>query len=165
MSKGTASRPALLQPPGPVQALKRLERLVGTSDIKGRTIDSDVDNISGRMTSEWILDGFFLQQSSQITFKGLTMQSLEIISYDAARQTFPANVYSDMSGAVLPYYWDIQGSTVTHWTETHKYIGTFSDDSQTLTGGWRPLDGSGDVAYDAVMTRVDQNPFLALILY
>ena len=165
MSKGTASRPALQQLPGPDQALKRLERLVGTWDIKGRTLDSDVDNISGWMTSEWILDGFFLQQSGQITFKGLTMQSLEIISYDPASQTFPARVHSDMSGAVLPYHWDIQGNTVTHWTETHKYTGTFSDDGQTLTGGWRPLDGTGDVTYDAVMTRVDQNPFLALILY
>jgi hypothetical protein len=165
MGKATASKPAPQQTLGPNPALKRLERLVGIWDIKGRTIDSDVDNISGRMTCEWILGGFFLKQSGQITFKGLTMQSLEIISYDAASQTFSATVYSDMSGAVLPYYWDIQGNTVTHWTETHKYTGTFSGDGRTLTGGWRPLDGTGDVAYDAVMTRVDQNPFLALILY
>ena len=165
MTKGTANRPALQQPPGPDQALKRLDRLVGTWDIKGRTLDSDVDNISGRMTCEWILDGFFLKQSGQITFKGLTMQSLEIISYDAASQTFPANVYSDMSGTVLPYHWDVQGNTVIHWTGTHKYTGNFSDDGQILTGRWRALDGGVDAAYDAVMTRVDQNPFLALILY
>jgi hypothetical protein len=165
MSNGTARKPAPQQPPGPDQALKRLDRLVGTWEIKGRTIDSDVDNISGRMTCEWILGGFFLKQSGQIAFKGLTMQSLEIISYDPASQTFPASVYSDMSGTVLPYHWDIQGNTVTHWTEAHKYTGSFSDDGRTLTGGWRHLDGSGDVGYDAVMTRVDQNPFLALILY
>ena len=167
MYKGTASGPAVQpQPsPGPDQALKRLERLVGTWDIKGRTLDSDVDNMSGRMTCEWILGGLFLKQSGQITHKGFTLQTLELISYDAASQTFPANVYSDRSGAVLPYHWNIEGNTVTHWTETHKYTGTFSDNGQTLAGGWRPLDGGGDVAYDAVMTRVDQNPFLALILY
>jgi hypothetical protein len=165
MSKVAASKPAPQQSSGADPSLKRLERLVGTWDIKGRTLDSDVDNITGRMTCEWLLSGFFLKQSGHITFKGLTMQSLEIISYDPTSQTFPANVYSDMSGVVLPYSWDVQGNTVTHWTETHKYTGTFSDDGQTLTGGWRPIDGRGDVAYDAVMTRVDQNPFLAMIFY
>jgi hypothetical protein len=117
------------------------------------------------MTCEWIHGGFFLKQSGQITFNGFTMQSIEIISFDPASQTFSANVYSDMTGAVLPYHWSIQGNTLTHWTDTHKYTGTFSDDGRTLAGAWRPLDASGNVAYDAVMTRVDQNPFLALILY
>lgn len=165
MSKGAANKPAPQPSSGADPSLKRLERLVGTWDIKGRTLDSDVDNITGRMTCEWLLSGFFLKQSGHITFKGLTMQSLEIISYDPTSQTFPANVYSDMSGVVVPYSWDVEGNTVTHWTETHKYTGTFSDDGQTLTGGWRPIDGRGDVAYDAVMTRVDQNPFLAMIFY
>lgn len=165
MSKGTANEPVSQHPPGPDPGLQRLERLVGTWEIKGRTLDSDVDNITGRMTCEWMLSGFFLKQSGQISFKGLNMHSLEIIGYDAASQTFPASVYSDMSGVVLPYHWDVQGNTVTHWTDTHKYTGTFSDDGRTLTGGWRPMDGKGDAAYDAVMTRVDQNPFLAMILY
>ena len=72
-----------------------------------------------------------------------------------ASQTFPASVYSDLSGVVLPYHWDVQGDTVTHWTDTHSYTGIFSDDGRTLTGGWRPIDGKGDVAYDAVMTCLD----------
>jgi len=165
MSKGKAIKPTQPPPLGPNQALQRLERLVGIWDIKGRTLDSDVDDISGRMTCEWMLGGFFLKQSGEIKFKGFKMQSLELIGYDPASQTFPASVYSDMSGVVLPYHWNVQGDTVTHWTDTHKYTGTFSDDGRTLTGGWRPIDGKGDVAYDAVMTRVDQNPFLALILY
>jgi hypothetical protein len=165
MAKGTANKPAPQELLGPDSALKRLERLVGTWDIKGRTLDSDMDNISGRMTCEWILGGFFLKQSGEIRFKGFKMQSLELIGYDPASRTFPASVYSDMSGVVLPYHWDVQGDTVKHWTDTHKYTGTFSDDGRTLTGGWRPIDGKGDVAYDAVMTRVDQNPFLAMILY
>jgi len=63
-----------------------------------------------------------------------------------------------MSGAVLPYVWDVQGNTVTHWMDAAKYTGTLSDDGKTLTGGWRPVAGkasSENVTYDAVMTRVD----------
>jgi hypothetical protein len=52
--------PAL--PPRPDPALKRLERFVGTWDMKGRTLGSEVDNVSGRITFEWLPGGFFLQQ-------------------------------------------------------------------------------------------------------
>jgi hypothetical protein len=155
MSKSAANKTAPRPPPRPDPALKRLERLVGTWDIKGRTLDSDVDNITGHMICEWMLGGFFLKQSGEISFKGFNMHSLEIIGYDAASQTFPVSFYSDMSGVVLPYHWDVQGNTVTHWTKTHKYTGIFSDDGRALNGGWRPIDGKGDVAYDAVMTRLD----------
>jgi hypothetical protein len=36
------------QPPGPDPALQRLDRFVGTWEMKGRTLDSDVDNGEGR---------------------------------------------------------------------------------------------------------------------
>jgi hypothetical protein len=35
--------------PTPDPALKRLERLVGTWELKGRTLDAKDDNISGRV--------------------------------------------------------------------------------------------------------------------
>jgi hypothetical protein len=51
-----------------------------------------------------------------------------------------------MSGIALPYHWNVQGDNVTHWTETHKYTGTFSEDGKTLSGGWRPVEGKEGVA-------------------
>jgi hypothetical protein len=155
MTKNNAHEQAPPQPDKPNPALKRLEKLVGTWDIKGRTLDSKEDNITGRMTCEWLPGGFFLTQRGEASCGGLTVRSLEIIRYDPATDTFPASVYSNGSGTVLPYHWDVRGDTVTHWTETDKYTGTLSEDGRTLTGGWRPIAGRGSLAFDAVMTRVD----------
>ncbi len=155
MTKHNPNDQAAQQPSKPSPELKRLEKLVGTWDIKGRTLDSKEDNITGRMTCEWLPGKFFLKQSGEINFRGAKIQSLEIIGYDPSGQTFLSRVYSSMSGVVLPYQWNIEGNTVTHWTDAHRYTGTFSDDGRTLSGGWRPVEGKGGGAYDAVMTRVD----------
>ncbi len=155
MTNNTATATASQQSPKLSPALRCLERLVGTWDIKGRTLDSKDDDITGRMTCEWLPGEFFLKQSGEIYFRGLKIQSLEIIGYDPSSQTFPASVYSNMSGVVLSYQWNVQGNTVTHWTDAHKYTGTFSEDGRILSGGWRPVEGKAGGAYDAVMTRVD----------
>jgi Protein of unknown function (DUF1579) len=139
----------------PDPALKRLDRLVGIWEIRGRTLGSPEDNITGRMTCEWLPGGFFLKQTSEIGIQGFRVESLEIIGYDPACGNFPSTVYSSMSGSPLPYHWDVQGDEVTHWTPTNKYTGLFSKDGKVLSGGWRPLDGTPGMAYDAVMTRVE----------
>jgi hypothetical protein len=157
MTKRSSDSQAPEQLSKPNSALKRLEKLVGTWELVGRTLDSQEDNISGWATFEWMAGGFFLKSSGEINFKGLIIQSVEIIAYDAASETFPSNVYSNMSGTVLPYQWNVQGNNVTHWMESAKYSGTLSEDGNTLSGGWRPVDGkqsSENGAYDAVMTRV-----------
>jgi hypothetical protein len=138
----------------PDPALKRLEPLVGTWDISGRTLDSAADDVTGRMTCEWLLGGFFLKQTGTITFKGQTIESLEIIGYDPQTQTFPSTVYSTASGIAAPYRWNVVGKTVTHWTDSDRYTGVLSEDGTTLSGGWRPIEGKDGAAYDAVMTRV-----------
>jgi hypothetical protein len=50
MSDDTASPH---QPPGPDPALKRLDPFMGTWDMRGRTLDSDVDNVVGRAASSF----------------------------------------------------------------------------------------------------------------
>jgi hypothetical protein len=142
--------------PQPHPALKRLEKLVGTWVLTGRTLDARDDNISGWTTFEWMLGGFFLKATGEINFVGQVVQSVEIIAYDEAHQAFLSNVYSNLSGSVLPYQWDIQGNSLLHWMETSKYTGTFSEDGNTITGGWRPNEGTpatDGATYDAVMTR------------
>ena len=141
----------------PDPALKRLDVLLGTWDLKGRTLDSDKDNITGWNTFEWLPGGFFLKSTGEINFKGALIQSLEIIGYDPESHTFPSNVYSNLDGNVLPYDWNVEGNTVRHSDKTSTYAGTISEDGQTLSGGWRPKHGeqeSPENSYDAIMTRV-----------
>ena len=142
----------------PDPALKRLKVLVGKWDLKGRTLDTAEDNITGWVNFEWLPGGFFLQANGEIDFMGTKIQSLEILGYDPETRIFIANVYSNMDGKVTQYYWDIQGNTVTHWTKGSKYKGILSADGNTLSGGWRPQEdseGSRESTYDAVMTRVN----------
>jgi hypothetical protein len=141
----------------PDVALKRLEVLIGTWEMKGHTLDTEENNINGWNTFEWLPGGFFLKSTGEINFNGEKIQSLELIGYDPSSQTFPSSVYSNLDGNVLPYQWNVQGKTVTHSDASSKYMGTLSEDGRTLTGGWRPKEGEKEIpgnAYDAVMTRV-----------
>jgi hypothetical protein len=141
----------------PDPALKRFEILVGKWELRGRTLDSKEDNITGWNTFEWLPGGYFLKSEGEINFMGFMMQSLELIAYDPIRKIFPSSVYSSMSGEVFPYEWDIQGNTLIHSGFGAKYTGTISADGNTITGGWRPDEGTQVTdgnAYDAVMVRV-----------
>ena len=156
MPNNENAQPMQMSTPDP--ALKRLEKLVGTWSIKGRTLDSQDDNISGQVTIEWLPGGFFLQQRGEMEFMGSKIHSLEIVGYDPSTKAFFSNVYSNMAGVPAPYEWDVQGNVVTHWTEESKYTGILSEDGNILSGGWRPEEGKEgpeNVAYDATMTRVD----------
>jgi len=143
--------------PKPNPALKRLERLVGTWIIKGRTLDSKADNVNGRVTIDWLPGGFFLQQRGEIEVMGLKVHGLEIVGYDSATKTFPSYAFSNIGEVAGRYYWDVQGDVVTHWTEGAKYTGRFSDDGNVLSGSWRSEEGAKQTpgnTYDATMTRV-----------
>jgi hypothetical protein len=143
----------------PDRALKRLDPLVGTWTIRGRSRSAQEDNISGRVTIQWLPGGHFLEQLGDMEINGFRLQSLEIVGYDPSTQAFASYVYSSMCGMPARYYWDVQGDVVTHWTEGSKYTGHFSDDGRILSGGWRPDDGSDGpdgAAYDAIMVRVEE---------
>jgi hypothetical protein len=149
--------PAL--PPGPDPALTRLERFVGTWNVTGRTLDAEQDNVSGRLSFEWLPGGFFLQQRTELDFAGYQVKGLEVIGYDPATDRFPSTVYSSMVGVPIPYEYDIQGDQVTIRTELNggaTYRGSFSEDGNSGSGGWRPDSGAGpgNVAYDITTTRV-----------
>ncbi|WP_440947360.1 DUF1579 family protein [Methanosarcina sp. T3] len=150
----------LQQQPEPDPALKRLEGFVGTWSIKGRTLDSKVDNVSGRTTFEWLPGRFFLKQSFEADFMGMKIQSLELIGYDPASDTFPSLVYSNLAGVPIPYRYDVKGKSVTITTDLGggaRMTGKISEDGSTFSGGWRPNPGKGDpgnVAYDFVGTRI-----------
>jgi Protein of unknown function (DUF1579) len=146
------------QPPGPDPALKRLDRFVGTWDMKGRTLDSEVDNVSGRTTFEWLPGGFFLQQRIKLDFAGFEVEGLELIGYDPESGTYPSTVFSNVAGAPLPYRWEIEGDELKITTDVigATFRGKWSEDGTTFSGGWRPnegREGPGNVPYDISGTR------------
>ena len=148
------------QLPTPDPALERLEKFVGSWSIKGRTLDSKVDNVSARTTFEWLPGKFFLKQSFEADFMGMKIQSLEIIGYDPMNDTFPSTVYSNLVGVPIPYRYDVKGKDVTITTDLvggAKMTGKISEGGNTFSGGWRPnpgKEGPGNVAYDFVGTRI-----------
>jgi hypothetical protein len=148
------------QPPGPDPALRRLDRFVGRWELKGRTLDSDHDNVFGTTTYEWLPGEFFLQQRIELNFMGMDIRGLELIGYDPATGRFPSTVYSSLVGTPIPYEYDIQGDQVIIRTELAggaTFTGTFSEGGDTGSGGWRPDEGKagpGNVAYDLTATRV-----------
>ncbi len=153
-STATTEAPAAEQgPPKPHPALKRLDRLVGTWDMTGRTLNSDTDNVKGRTTFEWLPGGFFLQQRFHADFAGYDIQSLEVIWYDPETDTFPSTVYASMAGTPLPYRYEVNGDNLKITAETLNatFHGNWKEDG-TFSGGWRPDPGHendpGNVAYD-----------------
>ena len=149
------------QGPQPDPALKRLDKFVGTWDMKGRTLNSKKDNVFGRATFEWLPGGFFLQQRIELDFVGLKIQSLELIGYDPQTQTFPSTVYSNLSPAPLPYKWDVQDDNliiaVSYGPLDATFTGKFSKDGKKFSGGWRPNPGADETIntpYDIAGTRV-----------
>ena len=155
-SNSKPSRAKASWPPKPNPALKRLDKLVGTWSLTGRTFDSKDDHINGNVVIEWLPGGFFLQMRGEIHMENFELQSLEIVGYEAATKTFSSHVYSNLDGVPGLYHWNVKGDRVTHWTKGSKYTGTFGRDGQTLSGGWRPDKGrkeTGETSYDAIMTR------------
>jgi hypothetical protein len=146
------------QPPGPAPALRQLDRFVGTWEMRGRTLDSDVDNVTGRTTFEWLPGGFFLQQRIELDFAGFEVQGLEVIGYDSASGTFPSTVFPGMFGTPIPYVWEIDGDELKITTEVlgATFRGTWSEDGTSFSGGWRPdegREGPGNVPYDIAGSR------------
>ena len=145
------------QTPNP--ALKNLEMLVGKWKMSGRTLGSKENNITGEVSGEWILDGFFLQLTGWLRFQDFEIQSIEIIGYDAEKKMFPATVFGNSGGNPLQYQWDVQGNILTHSAAAGAiYKGTISNDGKTISGGWRPDEGvetNDGNAYDMTMYRAD----------
>jgi hypothetical protein len=137
--------------------LEQLAPLVGTWEITGRTLDSDTDNIMGRVAIEPILGGHLLQLRGTMTFNNLEMESLELVWLDPSSDTFAAHVYSSMSDAPIDYRWERRGARLIHSGAGATYTGEISEDGDTIAGGWRPdpgTDAHEGAAYDAIMRRL-----------
>jgi Protein of unknown function (DUF1579) len=146
--------------PTPDPALRQFDRFIGTWEMKGRTVGSDVDDVVGIVSYSWLPGGFFLEQKVKITFTNIEVEGVEIIGYDPETGTFPSTVYSSLFGSPLPYRWILDGDELTIKAETlhATYHGRWSDEGRTFSGGWRGDPGHendpGNVAYDVSGTRI-----------
>jgi hypothetical protein len=128
--------------PTPSPALRRLDRLVGTWRMEGRTADATEDNVRGTTTYRWLNgdseSSFFLLQDMEMEYDGTPIRSHELIGYDSSTEAFSSSVYSNMAPDPWPYQWDVRGDELTisieHGPMAATFKGTFSRDGATITG-------------------------------
>lgn len=130
--------------------LAGLSRLVGTWQLSG--------DARGTLSYEWMDGAFFLLQRVDLEHEGRTIRGLDIIGHDKPFGGEPSedikSRFYDSTGNTLDYVYEVEGDTLTIWGgekgSPAYYRGVFSDDGNTLTGGWT-WPGGG---YDTVATRV-----------
>lgn len=131
--------------------LKSLDRLVGTWKQSGE--------VEGEITYQWAENGFFLIQRVDMMQYGNPINGIEIIGHESRFGAGPSaeiksRFYSFLDGMTLDYVYEMEGDTLIIWGgekgSPAYYKGTFSQDGNTLTGGWI-YPGGG---YQAVSTRV-----------
>jgi Protein of unknown function (DUF1579) len=159
---GTDSDTQQAGPPQPDPALRRLDPLVGTWTMRGHFVGSDEENITGEATFQWLEGGFFLQQDTRIDFAGtFQVRSRELIGYDPDTQGFTSHVFSNLSPTPLPYAWDLRDGMLTiavsYGPLDASFMGKFSDDGNSFSGGWRPNPGADEtinIPYDIGGSRI-----------
>lgn len=136
------------QAPKPNPDLKSLDRLVGTWKVSG--------GAEGTVIYEWTPGGFFLFQHVDLGGN----KGLEVIGHERKFGEEPSadirsRYYGFSEGETLDYTHELKGDTLTIWSGERGspayYQGTFSEDGDTLSGGWHYPGGGG---YDSTATRV-----------
>jgi hypothetical protein len=152
--------------PKPHRSMRRLDRLVGTWKMKGHALGSNEENIIATTTFTWIhadaRTSFFLQQDMDMDYAGTRIISHELIGYNPKTKAFSSLVFSNMAAEPWPYKWDVRGNTITisikRGPMNATYVGKFSADGRSFSGGWRPNRGADkaiNAPYDITATRVD----------
>ncbi|HYP39946.1 MAG TPA: hypothetical protein VEX13_06260 [Chloroflexia bacterium] len=139
------------QAPTPNPDLKGLDRLVGTWEVSG--------GVQGHITYEWMEGGFFLIQHVDLEHDGHKIKGIEYIGHEQKFGAEPSEEiksrYYDNMGNTLEYVYETEGNTLIIWGgekgSPAYYKGTFSEDGDTLTGGWVYPGGGG---YASTSTRI-----------
>lgn len=136
----------------PNPALKALNIMVGTWDLKGHDL-STREEVHGRSTFEWLEGGFFMVHRFHFDYAGRAIAGIELIGYNEQSRQLKTHVYSTDGPEPLEYTWELDDKTFTNWfgeagADDH-YKGQFSEDKNTLTGQWG-WPGGG---YEATMKK------------
>jgi hypothetical protein len=131
--------------------MKPFEKLIGTWKQSGE--------LDGEIRYEWAEGGCFLLQHVDFTHGSQKIKGIEIIGHEfnfgaEPSQEIKSRFYSFLDGMTIDYVYELEGDTLTIWGgekgSPAYYKGTFSEDGNTLKGGW-VYPGGG---YEAVSTRV-----------
>jgi len=157
---------AKAEKPVPNPALKRLDCLVGTWEMRGHPLGSDEESITGTTSFRWLNERederFFLLQEMEMNYDGKPIKSHELIGYDPKTDAFASFVYSNMAPDPWPYSWDVQGDDLHIAIKKPPmdaiFTAKFAPDGKSFSGGWRPNPGADEkvnTSYDVTATRVD----------
>jgi effector-binding domain-containing protein len=136
----------------------RLVRL-GNAALGEWKVEGGPEGPSGTLVFEWLEGGHFLVQHVDLVHAGHRIQGIEIIGIERPFGSAPKSSdlksrFYDNLGNTLDYTWELEGHALTIWGgekgSPMAYRGTFSEDGNTLTGGWK-WPGGG---FDLVGTRV-----------
>lgn len=130
----------------PNPELKKLDRLVGSWNVKG-------PNITGRVTFEWLEGGFFLVQNVNFEYDGRKVKGVEYIGYDESKKVCTSHLFDNV-GHIFTYAWEIDGNDIMIWfghkDSQNRFKGKFSEDGNSYSGAWE-WPGGG---YEASATRI-----------
>ncbi len=146
----TTNTPAQPMSPLPNPDLKKLDRLVGRWKVSG--------GAHGEVSYEWMEGGFFLLQKVELDHDGHKIKGLEIIGHEQLFGAEPGaeikSRYYDNLGSTFDYVYELDDDTLTIWGgekgSPAYYRGKFSDDGDTISGGW-VYPGGG---YEANSNRI-----------
>ena len=132
--------------------MRTLEKLIGTWQVTG--------DAEGTVTYEWAEGGFFLLQHVDLgDNKGLEVIGHELKYGEEPSTDIRSRYYGFSEGETLDYTYEVAADTLTIWMGDRGspayYEGTFSEDGNTLTGGWHYPGGGG---YSTVSTRASNGP-------
>ena len=140
------------------QALRRLEPLVGEWALEARWPDGNPWPGGGRAIFEWHGSGAHLVQRATAELPEAP-ESVSIIGCDGAKGTF-FQLYSDERGVCRVYEMSIGNGEWKLWREgepfAQRFIGTFSDDGNTITGRWEIAEAGTDYRtdFDLIYRRI-----------
>jgi hypothetical protein len=140
-------------PPEPSDAVRALDRLVGTWRVTG--------GAAGEVTYSWMKGGYFLIQQVSLEQFGQRVEGVEIIGnlrpFGEEPGVDVVSRFYDSTGNTLDYVYELVGDTLTIWAGAKgspaKYVGTFQSPGDVVTGAWEYPGGGG---YQATMTRTDR---------
>jgi len=141
------------------QALHKLEPLVGEWTMEAKWPNGEQWQGGGRVIFEWHASGAHLVERGTVELPEAP-DNVSIIGCDAANGTY-FQLYSDDRGVCRVYEMSIGKGEWKLWREgepfAQRYMGTFSDDGNTITGRWEIAEeGSTNVTdFDLIYRRVE----------
>jgi hypothetical protein len=140
------------------QALRKLEPLIGEWSMEAKSASGEPWPGGGRIVFEWHDSGAHLVQRGKVDHPEAP-NNISIIGCDAANGTY-IQMYSDERGVCRIYEMSIGNGEWKLWREgepfSQRFIGTFSQDGNTITGRWEIAeDGTNyGIDFELILHRV-----------